>query len=140
MRYLFESVLIGIFSVIIYFFISYFIPSFFLSLLIVGFTKHYLGYYIGIHTFYCKYGDKCLKLHNDNTNYISNNNFIYYYCLLDVFLYFIFGYILAILFFWIHNLKIKYIIIFFLIGFIIHMFCEKYFIHDMFCMMNCNKV
>ena len=140
MRYLLESILVGIYSVIIYSFISYFIPSFFLSLLIVGLIKHYLGYYLGIHTVYCKYGDKCLKNHNNNTNYTSNNNFIYYYCFLDMFLYFIFGYILATLLFWIHNLKIKYIIIFFLIGFIVHIFAERYFIHDAFCMINCNKI
>ena len=135
-----EGVLVGIFSVIIYLFIHIFISSFTLSLLIVGFLKHYLGYYIGIHTFYCKYGDKCLQIHNNNTNYTSNNNFIYYYCLFDAFFYFIFGYILAILLSWISNINTKYIIIFFLIGFIIHIFCEKYFIHNLFCMTNCNKI
>ena len=73
MRYLFESILVGIYSVIIYLFIQYFISSFTLSLLIVGFLKHYLGYYIGIHNLYCNYGDSSLKLHNNNTNYRYNS-------------------------------------------------------------------
>jgi hypothetical protein len=71
----------------------------------------------------CKYGDKCLQIHNNNTNYTSNNNFIYYYCLFDAFFYFIFGYILAFLLSWISNINTKYIIVFFLIGFIIHILC-----------------
>ena len=139
MRYLLESVLVGIYSVIIYLFIQYFISSFTLSLLIVGFVKHYLGYYIGIHTLYCNYGDSCLKLHNNNTNYISNHNFIYYYSFFDAFLYFIFGYIFSILLFWYHNIKIKHIIIIFLIGLLIHILSEKLFIHYFFCITNCNK-
>jgi len=139
MRYLLESVLVGIYSVIIYLFIQYFISSFTLSLLIVGFVKHYLGYYIGIHTLYCNYGDRCLKLHNNNTNYISNNNFIYYYSFFDAFLYFILGYIFSILLFWYHNIKIKHIIIIFLIGLVIHILSEKLFIHYFFCITNCNK-
>jgi hypothetical protein len=140
MRYLFESILVGIYSVIIYLFIQYFISSFTLSLLIVGFLKHYLGYYIGIHNLYCNYGDSSLKLHNNNTNYISNNNFIYYYSFFDAFLYLIFGYIFSILLFWYHNIKIKHIIIFFFIGIFIHILYEKLFIHYLFFMTNCNKI
>jgi len=139
MRYLFEAVLVGIYSVIIYLFISYIIPSYTLSLVIVGFIKHYLGYYFGIHTIYCKYGEKCLQIHENNSNYISNNNFIYVYSLLDGLLYILIGTILSTLFFWIRNYKIKYIIILFLLGFIVHILSEKYFIHNIFCSTNCKK-
>lgn len=140
MRYLLESFLVGIYSIIVYLIVSCFISSFTLTLLIVGFIKHYLGYYIGIHTFYCKYGEKCLKLHNNNTNYISNNNYIFYFSLLDLLFYFLFGYFFSILFFWIKNVNIKYIIIFFCIGFFLHIFSEKYLIHNLFCSINCNKI
>jgi hypothetical protein len=140
MRYLFEAVLVGIYSVIIYLFISYIIPSYTLSLVIVGFIKHYLGYYLGIHTIYCNYGEKCLQIHKNNTNYISNNNIIYVYSLLDGLLYILIGTILSTLFFWIRNYKIKYIIILFLIGFIVHILSEKYFIHNIFCSINCKKI
>jgi len=140
MRYLLEAVLVGIYSVIIYLIISYIIPSYTLSLLIVGFVKHYLGYYIGIHTLYCKYGEQCMKIHNNNTNYVSNNHLIYLYSLMDGIIYFIIGTILATLLFWIRNYKIKYIIILFLLGFIVHILSEKYFIHNIFCSLNCKKI
>ena len=140
MRYLLEAFLVGIYSVIIYFLVSFFISSFTLSLLIVGFLKHYLGYYIGIHTLYCKYGEKCMQIHNNNTNYISNNNYIRYFSFMELLFYLILGYIISIFFFWINNPIIKNIIIFFFIGFTIHILSEKYFIHNIFCSVNCNKI
>jgi len=140
MRYLLEAFFVGIYSVIIYFIVSFFISSFALSLLIVGFLKHYLGYYIGIHTLYCKYGEKCMNIHNNNTNYISNNNFIHYFSFIELLFYFILGYIIAIFFFWIKNPTIKNIIIFFFVGFTLHILSEKYLIHNIFCSVNCNKI
>lgn len=70
-----ESVFVGLYTLVIAFFLSFFIPntkiynSFFIFLFILGFMKHLLGYWIQLQTLYCNYGVAC-KI-NKNTSLMN---------------------------------------------------------------------
>lgn len=61
MDYLLESLLVGLYSVIIYLILKVFVPPQSSSSLYfyftIGFMKHFLGYFTGIHNYYCLYGE-----------------------------------------------------------------------------------
>jgi hypothetical protein len=61
MHYLCESVLVGLYSSFIYFLVSGLRCNFAYLLFITGFLKHMLGYYTGIHDYYCNNGYACKK-------------------------------------------------------------------------------
>lgn len=60
MYYIFESILVGGYSLLIYICFA-FANNPNLNLFIVGFLKHLLGYILNIHTYYCNNGYACLK-------------------------------------------------------------------------------
>ena len=53
MHYFIEAILIGIYASILYILVKPFIKNTLLLFFIVGFLKHFLGYFIGLHTYYC---------------------------------------------------------------------------------------
>ena len=59
MHYIYESIIVGIYTCIIYALISPILYKVHLILLffVVGIIKHLIGYYLSIHEYYCKY--KC---------------------------------------------------------------------------------
>lgn len=69
MHYLFESVLVGVYSSIIFWLISGFSTSFQVSLFVCGFLKHMCGYYIGIHSYYYNNGYACREVRGDREGY-----------------------------------------------------------------------
>jgi hypothetical protein len=137
MWYIYESIFVGIYCVILYLLFSNFIKSFYISLVIIGFLKHLLSYYIGLHTFYCNYGNACKK-HKEK--YISIHNNIIIDSFKESILFLIVGGILKILFKKIKNDKIRNIIIYFLIGIMLHIFFELYGLHKFFCKNNCKMI
>jgi hypothetical protein len=62
MYYAVEAVFVGIYSVVIWLGVSSAgATSFgsFATYFITGFLKHYLGYWLGLHDYYLRYGDAC---------------------------------------------------------------------------------
>ena len=114
--YFIEAIIIGIYSSIIYLLCNNFSKNFSLFF-IVGFLKHFMGYYLNIHSYYCK-----------NCNY----NFIYLFIdsICEGLLFLFIGYILSL---FIH----QKIIIFFIIGFCLHIVFEWLGIHKWFCKNRC---
>jgi hypothetical protein len=51
---LLESFFVGIYSVFILIILSLFIENKFILFFVLGFIKHYMGYYTGIHDYYCQ--------------------------------------------------------------------------------------
>jgi hypothetical protein len=84
MHYILEAFLVGLYSLILCVITSFFIDNFYVLLFVTGIVKHFLGYLLNIHTFYCKQGYACLKMHkyfnkkNDKKNDKKNtdNNFV----------------------------------------------------------------
>jgi hypothetical protein len=135
MNYIFESIIVGIYSVILFIIISYFIKNKYFILFIVGFVKHLLGGYLNIHNFYCNYGYSCY-LHNDckNGKCYDDKKYLFLRSLFEGLLYLFVGFILIELPFGLKN-----IYLYFLIGFILHTFSEWLGIHKYFCKTYCKK-
>ena len=123
MHYLIESILVGCYSLSIYY-LLYFIKLRFLPMLVlIGFLKHFIGYFL-LHDSYCKYGYACKGLYTGlKTQHI---------------LYIFFESIIEGIFFLLFGLILKYFIksnifIIFLIGFLLHIFGEWSGLHSHFC-------
>jgi hypothetical protein len=147
MHYFFESIFVGVYTLIIYTLLNSFIinKNINIILFIVGFFKHYLGHYLNLHTYYCNNGYAC-KLNNKKSlkevkrckaylSVISN---------LDIFTESFFEGI-AFIFIgkFIHTFLVTYLkinnkfLLFFLIGFSLHMLSEILHIHTFFCNNRC---
>ena len=64
-----ESLVVGIYTTVIAFSLSVFISyskNVYLFFFILGFTKHFLGFWLQLQTLYCNYGETCKKMHNLN--------------------------------------------------------------------------
>jgi hypothetical protein len=129
-----EAILVGIYSSLLYAFLSKWIHSFLILLFCVGFIKHLLGYFSGIQTIYCNYGNACKKILDTNTKYIAftKNIDIFTESILEGILYVFFGMIFYSIF------SKKWLIVFF-IGFLLHFLFEKWSLHSSYCKKKCIK-
>ena len=75
---LFEACIVGFYATTIYFFVTNMIigqahvPT---LMFIVGFTKHFLGFYV-LHTLYCNKGSACKAINHDieDRRYVATNS------------------------------------------------------------------
>jgi hypothetical protein len=130
MYYIIEALLVGTYSTLLYLLFSPFdiFNNIYFTLLVIGFFKHYLSYYIGIHTLFCRYGESCKKY---NTYKLKENHFLVYESFIEAILYLLVGSILY------NSITNNPIYIFFLIGFILHILFEHLYFHDKFCIERC---
>jgi len=114
LKVLLESLFIGIYCVIIFYFVNFIDINFYTKVFILGFFKHLLGYFLYIHSIYCK------------CNVI--NNYILIESLLEGILFSFLAFIIL------SNIYIdnKFILIF-LLGFIIHIIAEIIGLHTFYC-------
>lgn len=122
-RLLLEALFIGFFNIIIYFPLS-FINNLIIQLFAVGFMKHLISYLIGIQNYYC-------KTYKGN-NYQSKPSNIIIECLFEGLFFIYIGLLLSKL---IDNIYL----LFFMLGFSIHIISEFYGIHELFLMHNCKN-
>jgi hypothetical protein len=119
-----ESLFVGVYSFLIYFFCSHIISSnFALLLFTVGFLKHFLGYYLKIQDFYC---DTCVK---GSKSQVSTRN-LFIESILEGVVFIILGFLLGV---FIENRRV----LMFLIGFLLHIFAEFTGVHKYFCKNRC---
>ena len=134
-----ETSIVGFYTVIIAFFISFFIPNtneyktFLIFLFILGFLKHFLGYWLQLQTLYCNYGIACKREKNKQTtthwkakepSFIENIG--------EGILFVMVGFLIKKIFH-IHNI---YLISFF-IGLFTHLIFELLGFHAFFCKNRC---
>ena len=131
MNYIFEAVLVGIYTCIVYLFFSLFIKNFYLLLLVVGFFKHFLGSSLGIHTWYCNNGEACVNSLSKGKKYSASTVNL----MRDSFIESIAFLILGLIF----RPIIGNMYLFFAIGAILHILAEKLLIHKYFCGNYCYK-
>jgi hypothetical protein len=133
-----EAIFVGIYTLIIYFFLSFFIKNPSLLLFFVGFIKHFSGDFIQLHTFYCNYGYAC-------TYYFGKDNILHYFSdrkevviliesILEGFIFLFLG----LFMFSFLNFERKWYW-FLLFGFFLHIFFEKIGIHRLFCKYRCSS-
>jgi hypothetical protein len=140
MNYIFESIFVGFYSIIIYFIINsillYKNISINISLILfnVGFFKHFISYFIGLYTYYCNNGSSC-KNKNDvpkKALFPGYINLIKESFIEGILFLLLGGFILFFI------KKKEYAI--FLIGFLLHIFAEHVGIHKDFCKTQCKVI
>lgn len=119
-----EAAFIGFFTILLYYpFLL--LDNLVIQLFTVGFIKHLISYFIGIQDYYCRIykGD----------SYQSKPANIIIECLLEGLLFIYIGLLLSKI------IENRYLL-FFLLGFSIHIISEFYGIHSIFLMYNCKKI
>ena len=129
MYYIFESFFVGLYSSIIFLILNKIIKiEINLLIFLTGFAKHFLGWLLQIHTYYCKYGYACKKQSNTIS---SNTHMLLVECILEGIVFVLFYNVIKR----IHKMKTIYII--FIIGILLHILAEKLKIHSFFCEKRC---
>lgn len=130
MHYLVESILVGIYTSIVYLMVKPFIKNTLLLFFTIGFLKHFLAYFIGIHTYYCNNGYACGS--ENDTIRVSQTTFLQLFMesiiegFLFMFLYKVLG--------------DDRIIVAFLTGVILHLAFEMIGLHKLFCKERCKLI
>ena len=137
MYYIFESILVGIYSGVIAIILSFVLHNYYYLLFLTGFIKHVGGYYLNIHTYYCNYGDACTRTRNGNNNniLISTNKPIQliFESIIEGIAYVVCGFICSFL---ISNMYVSV----FIVGIAMHILAELLGIHRFFCKNRCVKL
>jgi hypothetical protein len=133
MNYIIEAIFVGVYTCLIYLIFSSFIKNFYITLLVVGFLKHLLGHFLGIHTLYCNNGEACIKVLNQNDKYISKGYNLIILSVDESILFLILGLIFKPFF------PINKLYLYFAIGAVLHILSENFLIHNIFCKHNCDK-
>lgn len=119
-----EAFIIGIISLFLYLLLNLIVDNLIIQLFLLGFFKHYLSYFMGLQSFYCKF-----KLNNNH--YQSKPNDIIFESILEGLIFVYLGLLLTKI---INN---KFILIF-VLGFIIHIIADFYGVHEIFLKYNCS--
>jgi hypothetical protein len=140
MNFLVEAFFIGAYTSIIFWFLEKILFDKYILLFTTGFLKHFLGWSLGLHTYYCQHGDACTKYISgpDTVRYFSNK---YIPKKLQIWVESIIEGILFILVGIFFNKLIqtnKYNTIF-MIGFTLHVLFELFGFHDYFCRESCKR-
>jgi hypothetical protein len=133
MHYFFESIFVGVYTLIIYILLNSFIINKNINfiLFIIGFFKHYLGHYLNLHNYYCNNGYACNSTSNKKS--IATNLDIFIESFFEGIIFIFIGQI-------INNYTNNNFLLFFLIGFTLHMLSELFHIHTFFCNNRCTKI
>lgn len=131
MNYISEAIIVGIYEMVLYFIFSQFINNFYVLLLVVGFSKHFLGKLIGLQTWYCNNGSACIKTLSQNQKYIANSIHFLRSSIGEAIAHLILGILLSKF--------LAKVYLFFAIGVILHIAAETLGIHNKFCRDNCEK-
>jgi len=128
MNYLLESFFIGIYCSAIYLALSSsgITNNIYLMLFIIGFMKHFFGYFLKIHDYYCKYcrGDNIKRRAKRNDMLLAGES------VLEGIVFIILGSFLSIF------LK-STVLLYFILGSGIHIISEKIGLHVYFCKERC---
>jgi hypothetical protein len=132
MKYIYESIFVGIYVCFIYLLFSPFFKNFYVLLLISGFFKHLLGSIFGIWNWYCNNGNACMKVLSKYQKYEANTLYLISDSLYESIIFLVAGTILATI------LKNR-LLLFFIMGIILHIISEMTGIHKSFCIKTCDK-
>lgn len=119
-----ESLFVGVYVCVISFFVSYVVSSnFTLLLFVVGFLKHFLGYYLKIQDYYCA---SCVK----GSNSYTTKQILFGESIFEGVVFIIMGLLLKV---FIENR----VVLMFLLGFLLHIVAEFVGVHKYFCKNRC---
>lgn len=127
-----ESIFVGIYTIIVYLSILFFAKSMDNQivplLFVVGFSKHFIGYIIGIHDYYCNYGYACTKNRDSVVVQKTNPDNLIVESVIEGICFCVLGLLIRTF----ANIPSK-IVLFGLIGIIMHITAEFVGLHHYFC-------
>ena len=126
-----EALFIGYYVITLYIIFNFFNLNlnFYIELFIIGFIKHFLGYYLGLHEYYCNSG---CKNKGDTDIYIVINNDLFIQSIIEGLLFVLLGYI-------INNFNDNKYYTYFILGFLLHLMGDLLGFHKNFCNNYCYK-
>ena len=125
-----ESFLVGLYASIVYLIMQSFIKGIILLLFSIGFCKHFAGYFLQMHTYFC---NRCNVPYHNLNNYVAKHK----YLLIDSTLEGIYFLVVGYLFFNLCKKLISRFSFIFLIGMLTHIIAEYAGIHTFFCNKRC---
>ena len=136
MHYILEAAIVGIYSAFIYcLLLPFSIANKYILFFVVGFFKHFFAYFIGIQTYYCNNGYSCDENENEKKTNTTHG---------EVFVESIFegiAFIIFCLFFsQVAYLRNNCVLLFFAVGFSLHIIFEIIGIHKYFCRVKCSLI
>ena len=143
MHIVLESILVGIYSVILFKILFSFISNKYILLFTLGFLKHFLSYYLGFQTYYCNNGYACNAILDKNKKYVASGKFLDVESILEGLWFLVVGLVIfsvvhqAHIFKFIKNEKTIPSDIIFLIGAATHLLVESLKLHEYFCKHRC---
>jgi hypothetical protein len=137
MHYIIESIFVALYCFSVAFLLSPILHNYTFLLFFTGFFKHFFGYILGIHAYYCNHGYSCNKIKNMQLLNIpllnKNSNKLFQLIgesIIEGIIFVVFGKII--------NIFIRYkLLSIFIIGFILHILAEIVGIHSFFCSHRC---
>jgi ascorbate-specific PTS system EIIC-type component UlaA len=132
MHFVFESLFVGIYSMIIFVTLKYFKLN--NVLFLTGFMKHFLGNILQLHTYYCNYGDSCIENRQLNQQSNTTITILIAESILEGIMFVIIGSMFNNI-----NRNITEIQQIFLIGILLHNLAEIIGVHKFFCNNRCIK-
>ena len=143
MHFIFESIFVGVYSVVIFLVLSLFFQDYTKLLFVTGLFKHFLGYFLQIHRYYCNHGYACEGRIPGSIQSLPNITLLVFESILEGFAFLVFGLSLRHIFtqilgkYNIHNKKEENIIMIFLLGLSFHLVAEFTGMHTYFCKERC---
>jgi hypothetical protein len=129
-----EAVLVGVYTCIVFTIVKCFnLKNNNIELCIIGFLKHLLGFVLGLHSYYCNKGFACLNKKHKNEIWESASVNLFGESILEAIAFLLAGNIIRIFF------QSKMILYFF-IGFSLHLGAEIVYLHEWFCLNKCKKL
>ena len=135
MHYIFEAVLIGLYCVLLYLFVSLFLKINaykYFFLFVLGFFKHFCGYYLFLHTYYCNNGYSCIRNTKNNLKAETTTKMLFIESLLEGAGFVFIGWVLS-------SFTKNWLLTIFIIGFLLHILFELLNIHKYFCDTRCKE-
>jgi hypothetical protein len=130
MNYIIEALLVGVYSWFLYLLFSPFVKNFYMLLLVVGFSKHFLGSSLKIHDLYCNTGEACVKVLSQDNYYEANTKTLLHDSTIEATFYLFLGSLLSY--------QLTKGPLFFVLGFILHIVAEYLLVHKHFCKSACD--
>jgi hypothetical protein len=128
MRYIYESLFVGVYSCILYLLVP--INDAKIALFVVGFLKHYLGNWLGIQDYYCNNGYSCNS--KRPSKYLLTQTALILESVVEGGLFLIFGVLLMMI-------QKNMIVTYFIIGMLLHLIFEFSGAHQKICAYRCKR-
>jgi len=137
MHYFFEAIFVAFYITVLYLLLLPLkIKNILIFFFLLGFLKHFLAYFLQIHSYYCNYGFQCNRDNITGLSRMAVFDNVVSQSILEGLSFLLIG---PFVFFFLQSQKMKILFVF-VLGFLTHIFSEWIGLHSYFCHTNCIDV